>query len=73
MRDFQLLGPVEGIVTGPDVVNISTVVWAVDEDNPAWARVRADAIRAALHRGQDYASAPLARMSRRNVGSMNSS
>ena len=57
VRDFELLGRVEGIVTGHDVVNIGTVHRSVDEDNSAWARVRADAIRTALHKGQDYASA----------------
>ena len=29
----------------------------MDEDNPARPQVRADAIRTALHKGQDYASA----------------
>jgi uncharacterized protein YggE len=57
VRDFQLLGPVEGIVSGNDMVDVGSVRWSVDEDNPAWAHVRADAIRAALHKGQDYASA----------------
>lgn len=31
--------------------------WSVDDDNPDWALVRADAISAALFKGQDYASA----------------
>lgn len=31
--------------------------WAVDEDNPAWTLVRADAIRAAIAKGRDYAAA----------------
>jgi uncharacterized protein YggE len=57
VRDFELLGRVEGIVTGHDVVNIGSVHWFVDEDNPARPQVRADAIRTALHKGQDYASA----------------
>lgn len=57
VRDFPLLGRVEGIVTGHDRVNVASVQWSVDEDNPAWALVRADAIHAALRKGQDYASA----------------
>ena len=57
VRDFELLGRVEGIVTGHDVVNIGSVHWYVDEDNPARPQVRADAIRSALQKGQDYASA----------------
>jgi len=57
VRDFQLLGRVESILTGQDMVNIGSVHWFVDHDNPVWAQVRADAIRAALHKGQDYATA----------------
>ncbi len=57
VRDFQLLGRVESILTGQDMVNIGSVHWFVDQDNPAWAQVRADAIRAVLHKGQDYATA----------------
>jgi uncharacterized protein YggE len=57
VRDFQLLDRVEGIVTRHDMVNVGSVHWSVDEDNPAWAHVRADAIHAALHKGQAYASA----------------
>ena len=58
VRDFEQLGQVEGIVTEHDVVNIGSVHWSVDEHNPARPQVRADAIHNALHKGQDYASAP---------------
>jgi uncharacterized protein YggE len=57
VRDFDLLGPVEAALTSDDPVGIHTVRWLVDDDNPDWALVRADAIRAALAKGQDYASA----------------
>jgi uncharacterized protein YggE len=57
VRDFGLLGQVQAVVTERDMLNVDSVQWSVDEDNPAWAHVRADAIRAALHKGQDYASA----------------
>src|SRR5262245_10663308 len=57
VRDFALLGRVEGIATGHDMVNVGSVRWSVDEDNPEWARVRSEAIQAALRKGQDYASA----------------
>ena len=50
-------GESKSILTGQDMVNIGSVHWFVDHDNPVWAQVRADAIRAALHKGQDYATA----------------
>ena len=37
--------------------HIQHVLWGVDEDNPAWPEVRAEAVGAALRRGQDYAAA----------------
>jgi uncharacterized protein YggE len=57
LREFDLLGPVEAALTSDDPVGIDLVRWLVDDDNPDWALVRADAIRAALIKGQDYASA----------------
>jgi hypothetical protein len=33
------------------------VSWLVDDDNPEWALVRGDAIKAALNKGRDYAAA----------------
>jgi uncharacterized protein YggE len=57
VRDFALLPEVEVILTGHDAVELHSVQWLVDHDNPAWGSVRADAIQAALLKGRDYAAA----------------
>ncbi len=57
IRDFDLLGAVSMAVTGSDSLEIHSVSWSVDDENAQWALVRADAIRAALVKGQDYAAA----------------
>lgn len=57
VRDFALLDGVGGLLTSRDAINVHSVSWSVDDDNPDWALVRADAIQAALRKGQDYASA----------------
>lgn len=57
VRDLTLLGRVEAALTTRDALAVHSIQWSVDDDNPEWARVRADAIRAALLKGQDYASA----------------
>ena len=36
---------------------VDGVSWHVDDDNPAWAAVRAAAIEAAIRKGRDYAGA----------------
>jgi uncharacterized protein YggE len=57
VRDFGLLGRLEAVLTASDSVSVRSVQWSVDTDNPEWALVRADAIRVALLKGQDYAAA----------------
>ena len=57
VRDFALLAEVSRAVTSRDVIEVESVSWTVDDDNSAWAVVRADAINAALRKGQDYAAA----------------
>lgn len=57
VRDFSLLAGVAGAVTSHDAIEVHSVSWSVDQDNDEWALVRADAIRAALIKGQDYAAA----------------
>jgi len=57
VRDFSLLAEIATTLTGRDSVEVHSVTWSVDEDNAQWALVRADAIRAALLKGQDYAAA----------------
>ncbi len=37
--------------------NVRQVTWHVDDDNPGWSAVRAEAIEAALRKGRDYAVA----------------
>jgi uncharacterized protein YggE len=57
VRDFDLLEALGAVFARQDDFNILQVTWNVDDDNPSWSAVRADAIQAALHKGQDYASA----------------
>ena len=57
VRDFSLLGRLEERLTARDGIALQSIQWSVDRDNPEWALVRADAIQAALLKGQDYASA----------------
>lgn len=57
VRDFSLIAGVTGALTRHDAVAVDFMSWSVDEDNAEWALVRADAIRAALLKGQDYAAA----------------
>ncbi len=57
VRDFSLLAGVAAAVISRDSVEVHSVSWSVDEDNAEWALVRADAIRAALLKGHDYAAA----------------
>jgi uncharacterized protein YggE len=57
VRDFALLDAVNRVLVRHDELDVHFVEWSVDDDNPTWAAVRADAIRAALLKGQDYAAA----------------
>lgn len=57
VRDFALLPEISSMITGHQDLNIYSVGWTVDADNPGWRLVRADAIHAALLIGQDYAAA----------------
>jgi uncharacterized protein len=57
VRALELLPEVGAALAHHQSVHVGYVGWFVDEDNPAWPRVRADAIRAALQRARDYAAA----------------
>lgn len=57
VRDLELLQPVGAALARHDRIHVHQVSWHVDDDNPAWPRVRADAIKAALQRARDYAAA----------------
>jgi uncharacterized protein YggE len=57
VREVNQLETVVSAVSYLDGVEMWTITWTVDDDNPAWAQVRAEAIRSALRRGADYARA----------------
>jgi uncharacterized protein YggE len=57
VRDFGLLDPLAAGLAGHESFRLHSVTWHVDDDNPGWRVVRADAIREAIRQGQDYASA----------------
>ena len=57
LRDFMLLDSIlDGFATLKSL-SVHWIGWSVDDDNPQWAQTRADAISAALAKGQDYAAA----------------
>ncbi len=57
VRDFELLEELGTHLSTHQDLHIHSVSWHVDSDNPGWAQVRADAIRAAIDKGRDYAAA----------------
>jgi uncharacterized protein YggE len=56
-RDFARLEELGEVLARHEAVSVNGVTWRVDHDNPAWPGVRADAIRAAIGKGHDYAGA----------------
>lgn len=57
VRDLGLLPALGSALARHEELQQHGVHWLVDDDNPAWPVVRADAIRAALRKGDDYAAA----------------
>lgn len=57
VRDFGLIADATEKLSRQDSMEVESVIWSVDDDNPEWAAVRADAISAALRKGRDYAHA----------------
>jgi uncharacterized protein YggE len=57
VRDFDMLEALGAQLSTHEDLHIHGVTWRVDSDNPGWAQVRADAIRAAIDKGRDYAAA----------------
>jgi uncharacterized protein YggE len=57
VRAFELLDALGAVLAGRETVTVQGVTWHVDWDNPAWPRVRADAVQAAIGKGRDYAAA----------------
>jgi uncharacterized protein len=57
VRDLDTLGDLSGVLAAHPSLNVHGVTWHVDWDNPAWPRVRAAAIGAAIVKARDYAAA----------------
>ena len=64
VRDFTLLQRVGEVLAVQSGVTLEHVSWSADDDNAGWPRVRADAIKAAISRGSDYAAALGGRLQR---------
>jgi uncharacterized protein YggE len=57
VRAFDLLDRLGGVLATHEAFRVHHIGWDVDPDNPAWPDVRAAAIRAAIDKGRDYATA----------------
>jgi hypothetical protein len=57
VRAFELLDRLGGVLANHEAFRVHHVAWDVDPDNPSWPEVRAAAIRAAIDKGGDYATA----------------
>ena len=57
VRDFDALPGVESALAARAEFAVHGTNWLVDDENPGWTRVRADAIRAAVTKARDYAAA----------------
>lgn len=57
VRDLDALEGLSGVLAAAPDLNVNGVTWQVDWDNPAWPRVRAAAISAAIGKARDYAAA----------------
>lgn len=57
VRDFDLLDTLGTVIARHENFHIGSVIWDVDDDNPAWPSVRELAVRATVRKGRDYAAA----------------
>ena len=57
VRDLDRLDDLSEVLAVQPGLNVYGVMWHVDWDNPAWPRVRAAAIDAAIGKARDYAAA----------------
>jgi len=62
VRDLATLDDLSGVLAAHPSLNVHSVMWHVDWDNPAWPQVRAAAISAAIRKARDYAVALGARL-----------
>ena len=57
LTDLARLEALTSLLDAQEGLHVQTVTWAVDAANPAWRRVRATAIAAAMAKAHDYADA----------------
>jgi uncharacterized protein YggE len=57
VRDLDLVDGLTGVLAADPRLNVHGVMWDVDWDNPAWKKVRAAAISAAIGKAGDHAAA----------------
>ena len=57
VRRMELLDAVGQVLARHEHLQLHDALWGVDDDNPAWPGLRAEAIQAALRKGADYAAA----------------
>ncbi len=57
VRDLDVLDALSAVLAARQDLHVHSVTWHVDWDNPAWAQVRAAAIRTAIGKARDYAAA----------------
>jgi hypothetical protein len=57
VRDFDVLPGVESVLAAQAEFSVYGTTWRVDDDNPRWPQVRANAIRSAVAKARDYAAA----------------
>lgn len=57
VRQLDRLGDLGSLLARQQQLEVHQTMWGVDEDNAGWPIVRAEAIRAALRKGRDYADA----------------
>lgn len=57
LRDLGRTDEVGEVLARHEGLALHDALWGVDDDNPAWAQVRAAAVQDAVHKGRDYAAA----------------
>lgn len=57
LRDLDRLEPLQEFLASMDGFQMGHAQWQVDDDNPAWAELRTEAIHEALRKGRHYAEA----------------